>query len=99
MTPGDPPVLARPATRRVAIAMTALVLFAGLVALTARRNNNGQLGDASLDVHGRAVVTSPNGAARTVTGATSLKTGDIVEIADGTMVMTLPTGATLEGRT
>ena len=85
-----------PATRRIAIASVALLLFAGIVAVTTR--DGGGVGDARLSTKGRALITAVNGQRRTVTGTVALHRGETVEAVEGAMTLELPDGSTLEGR-
>ena len=87
---------AHPATRRIAIASVALLLFAGIVAVMTR--DRGGVGDARLSTNGRALVTGVNGQRRTVTGTVALHRGETVESVEGAMTLELPDGSTLEGR-
>jgi hypothetical protein len=86
----------RPATRRIAIASIAVLLFAGIVAI-ATRDSKG-VGDARLTAAGHAFVTSADGQRRTVSGTVALHRGDTVEAGDGAMTIELPDGSTVEGR-
>ena len=88
----------RPATRRIAIASVALLLFAGIVALTTHNGKNGGVGDARLTTKGRAIVTAVNGQRRTVTGTVAMHSGETVEAVEGAMTIELPNGSTVEGR-
>jgi hypothetical protein len=85
-----------PATRRIAIASVALLLFAGIVALTTHDGNG--IGDARLSTKGKALVTAIDGQRRTVSGVVALHNGETVEAVDGAMTVELPNGATVEGR-
>jgi hypothetical protein len=87
-----------PATRRIAIASVALLLFAGIVAVAARTGSSGGVGDARLSTSGRALVTAINGQRRTVTGRVALHRGETVEAVEGAMTVELPDGSTVEGR-
>jgi hypothetical protein len=89
---------ALPATRRIAIAAVALLLFAGVVAVATGTGSSGGVGDARLSTKGRAFVTAVNGQRRTVTGTVALHSGEIVEAVEGAMTLDLPDGATVEGR-
>ena len=86
----------RPATRRIAIASIALLLFAGVVAIGT--HNAGGVGDARLTTKGHALVTAVNGQHRTVTGTVALHRGETVEAVDGAMTVELPDGSSVEGR-
>ena len=86
----------RPATRRIAIASIAVLLFAGVVAVATR--DGGGVGDARLTTKGRALITAVNGQRRTVTGTIALHRGETVEAVDGAMTVELPDGSTVEGR-
>jgi hypothetical protein len=86
----------RPATRRIAIASIAVLLFAGVVAIATR--DGGGVGDARLTTKGRALITDVNGQRRTVTGTVALHRGESVEAVDGAMTVELPDGSTVEGR-
>ena len=86
-----------PATKRIAFALIAAVLFAGVVA-AATKSDEGNVGEGRLTAHGRAAVTDATGLRREVSGVVSLHSGDIVEAIDGTMTIDLPDGSTIEGR-
>jgi len=86
-----------PATKRIAIATVAVVLFAGIVAATTK-SDDGSVGEGRLTAHGRAAVTSVTGARHEVTGVVALHTGETVEAIEGTMSVELPDGSTVEGR-
>jgi hypothetical protein len=87
-----------PATRRIAIASVALLLFAGIVAIATKTGSSGGVGDARLSTDGRALVTGVNGQHRTVTGTVALHRGETVEAVAGAMTLELPDGSTVEGR-
>ncbi|MEY2430805.1 MAG: putative surface-exposed virulence protein [Acidimicrobiaceae bacterium] len=86
----------QPATRRIAIASVALLLFAGIVAVATHKD--GGVGDARLTTKGRAAVTSLNGQRREVTGTVALHRGEIVEAVEDSMTIELPDGSHVEGR-
>ncbi|HEX4821092.1 MAG TPA: hypothetical protein VFV00_12895 [Acidimicrobiales bacterium] len=86
-----------PATKRIAFAVIAAVLFAGIVA-AATKSDDGNVGEGRLTAHGRAAVTDVNGARREVSGVVALHSGDTVEAIDGAMTIDLPDGSTIEGR-
>jgi hypothetical protein len=87
-----------PATRRIAIASVALLLFAGIVAVATGTGGNGGVGDARLSTKGRVLVTAVNGVRRTVTGTVALHRGETVEAVEGAMTVELPDGSSVEGR-
>jgi hypothetical protein len=87
-----------PATRRIAIASVALLLFAGIVAIATGTGSSGGVGDARLSTEGRALVTAVNGQRRTVTGTVALHRGETAEAVEGAMTLELPDGSTVEGR-
>ena len=89
---------AHPATRRLAIASVATVLFAGIVAVATGTGSDGGVGEARLSTKGRAVVTAVDGQQRTVTGTVALHRGETVEAVEGAMTIELPDGSTVEGR-
>jgi hypothetical protein len=91
-------VMDHPATRRIAIASVALLLFAGIVAVASGTGRDGGVGDARLSTKGRALVTAVNGQHRTVTGTVALHSGETVEAVDDAMTVELPDGSTVEGR-
>jgi hypothetical protein len=86
----------QPATRRIGFAAVALLLFAGVVALST--HHDGGVGDARLTTKGRAAVTAPNGQRREVTGTVALHRGETVEAIEDSMTLELPDGAKAEGR-
>ncbi|MEY2446971.1 MAG: hypothetical protein QOH79_447, partial [Acidimicrobiaceae bacterium] len=88
----------RPATRRIAIASVALLLFAGIVAIATGTGDRGGVGDARLTTKGQARVTAGNGQQRMVTGTVALHRGETVEAVDDSMKVELPDGSSLEGR-
>lgn len=88
---------AHPATRRIAIASIAIVLFAGVVA-AGTKSDETDVGEGRLSTRGRAAVTAVNGARREVSGVVALHTGETVEALEGEMSIELPDGATVEGR-
>ena len=88
----------RPATRRIAIASVALLLFSGIVALTTQTGSSGGVGDARLSTKGTATITSVSGERRTVSGTVALHRGETVEAIEGAMTLELPDGSTVEGR-
>jgi hypothetical protein len=85
-----------PATRRVAIASIAVLLFAGVVAITTR--DGGGVGEARVTTKGHVLITALSGQRRTVTGTVALHRGETVEAVDGAMAVELPDGSTVEGR-
>ena len=87
-----------PATKRIAIASVALLLFAGIVAIATGTGRNGGVGDARLSTNGHALVIAVNGQRRTVTGTVALHRGETVEAVEGAMTLELPDGSTVEGR-
>lgn len=89
---------AHPATRRIAIAAVAAVLFAGIVAVATGTGSSGGVGEARLSTKGRASVTAVDGQRRTVTGTVALHRGETVEAVEGAMTIELPDGSTVEGR-
>jgi len=91
-------VTALPATRRIAIATVAVVLFAGVVAVATGTGSGGGVGEARLTTKGRASVTDVNGVRRTVTGTVALHRGETVEAIEDAMTIELPDGSTVEGR-
>ena len=91
-------LLAHPATRRIAIASVATVLFAGIVAVATRSGSSGGVGEARLSTKGRASVTAVDGQRRTVTGTVALHRGETVEAVEAAMTIELPDGSTIEGR-
>ena len=84
-----------PATKRIALAAIAAVMFAGIVA-AATKSDDGNVGEGRLTAHGRALITQVDGARREVSGVVALHTGDTVEAVDGTMTIDLPDGSTIE---
>ena len=86
-----------PATKRIAFAAVAAVMFAGIVA-AATKSDDGNVGEGRLTAHGRALVTQVNGARREVSGVVALHTGETVEAVVGAMTIDLPDGSTIEGR-
>jgi hypothetical protein len=91
-------VTALPATRRIAFASVAVLLFAGIVAVATGTGTSGGVGEARLTTKGKAFVTAVNGERRTVTGTVALHRGETVEAVDGAMTIELPDGSTVEGR-
>ena len=86
-----------PATKRIATAAVAVVLFAGTVA-AATKSDDGDVGEGRLSTRGRAAITAINGQRREVSGVVGLHTGETVDALDGTMSIELPDGSTVEGR-
>ena len=85
------------ATKRIAIASVAVVLFAGIVA-AATKTDDRNVGEGRLTAHGRAAVTAVDGQRREVSGVVALHTGETVEAIEGAMTVELPDGSVVEGR-
>src|SRR5438067_718705 len=85
----------QPATRRIAIASVAVVLFAGVVAVATGTGRGTGVGEARLSTKGHALLTAVNGQHRTVTGTVALHRGETVEAIDDAMTIDLPDGSTV----
>lgn len=88
-----------PAARRVAIASVVVVLIAGITAEATYDQAGIPAGGARLTASGAALVVRSDGTRFEVRGASaSLRRGDVVESIEGSMVIELADGSTLEGR-
>lgn len=87
------------APRRVAAALSVIVLVVGIVAASTYDDGTSiPEGGAHVQVDGIAAITRAGGGTRELRGGTTLGAGDVVEAKEGTFVVTLADGATIEGR-
>jgi hypothetical protein len=87
----------RPATQRVLAALIVVVFCVGAVAALARRGDDGISGAGRLDTDGKATITRADGSTYQAAGPTTVYDGDVAEAVEGTMLLQLPGGATIEG--
>lgn len=88
-----------PAAKRVAIAAVVIVLVAGITAAATYDKAGIPAGGARLTTTGVATVLRADGTRLDVRAAsTSLSRGDVVQSVEGTMIIELSDGSTLEGR-
>jgi hypothetical protein len=88
----------RPVAQRIAAVVATTLFLIGIAVAAGRSGDDLAADEARLTTEGRVTVVRAGGDATDVSGTEILRRGDVVEAVDGTLVIELPDGSQLEGR-